>query len=686
MTLTTSIQSGPTLTKTEPTPPKTSYHDDSKIHHNFSQQGSASEKKLHEYTLEIVENCFTSLSIEDFLGSLPEAFQAEIQEIKKHCTSDKNLIRILNGEGPFYNRLIILLIKIDCIISQKKGLFEEKINLEKKFNLYLTDGKINLKDKLGHQLNHLNNDWLADPVDWHHFSDDYLNREIQIARDDFFPRWMEDVTIGKKTISSITFEYWELRHSVRNRCRKKLEDQRIQSFDPDLYQCLLEMRRIKMEAEKSTEIPSQLSLSKLQIAAIDQRLCFADIKANKIRGFQDYYWMTGAIKDKQTPSAPRKARKKSPPIEQALPTQHTTLSNHIVKTLSPEADLDPRTEGSRRSSRKHKPNARYTSEDEAPITKKLKASSELEKTRIPKLVSSLKDFLECEIEISKDEVPLADEVTSHKMVIILSALDQLSRLHNACKLQFERPELIYGSERSSDAFTNTYESIFEDQEEEVSESDYQHLVASIPKHQVFKPEKEKQPIPTETIDQTQYQAKLDIAKTNLKDLITEARRLLFSTEALNLTLSRPDDVQGWQSLETLINFPLYSLDLSLGFKMMPDYDKEELLSKRSQLFTRIREEIEYCEDKLEVWDDTHAQKILNSHWEELMTIQSQLYALKDWALMALPAPITRTDEVQIIEEEIRKNIRVLSYLTSLSLRLRTERHQELFEKLSEAIS
>ncbi|WBA83153.1 hypothetical protein [Endozoicomonas sp. GU-1] len=244
----------------------------------------------------------SKFSVEAFLTDLPEALKVELNTIQRFCTLNNNLTEILNGHGIFYNRLIILLKKIDLTMTENGFSDQQKTKVEKKINLLLTDGKLNLLSDIGREINHLEEyydtgSWLPAPEDITFFDQDVKNCNAQHRSGDFCPEWMKKTEIDPDIpASKATLGYWNFRHSSKNTKRTKLTDLIVSKMDPGLFRFMCKLRKLKAALHNpAVGTPcSPPGLTRFHIDAIVARFEYADKVANRQAktnpAFKLYFW------------------------------------------------------------------------------------------------------------------------------------------------------------------------------------------------------------------------------------------------------------------------------------------------------------------------------------------------------------------------------------------------------------
>ena len=424
-------------------------------------------------TIENIQST-SKLLVEDFLTHLPEALKLELKSIQRYCTLNDNLVEILNGHGIFYNRLIILLKKIDLIMAENGLSDKHKTRVEEEINLLLTDGKLNLVSDIGRELNHLEEyydtgSWLPNPEDIPFFDQDDENHDAQHHSGDFCPEWMKKTEIDPVIpTSKAMLAYWNFRHSKKNVFRKQLTDSIINNVDHGLFRYICELRKLKaaLHSPDIGTLCSPSSLTRFHIDAIAARFDYADAVANSEAktnpDYKAYYW------DNQSPCAQeQESMQQSDTAEAAGQTLNGITKNSPTAFTSDFVEEESnkpihQTKVSLAKKRRSNPKYQKTTDNDqlviSPKKRKKKSTfsssstdnkfSRMDKenlfkeTGIPGFEKIIKSVLE---EKEKKLVPDPTSATLEESVEasyhreraeVIAAQDELSRLYDACRQHF----------------------------------------------------------------------------------------------------------------------------------------------------------------------------------------------------------------------------------------------------------
>ncbi|MFK0573473.1 hypothetical protein [Endozoicomonas sp.] len=164
-----------------------------KAAHTPTDQTKPSDKSLFDHSPQKITPVFSNLTTFTLNTELPPDLQLKLNGIKEDCTSDEEIVEILNGHGTLYNRLIIFLIKFNKFIIKERYTPQKIKKIESAINVLLTKGKVNLTEALGRDLNHLEDnylkgDWRPSKEDLLFFKKDSQNKKRQLDIGEFHPK------------------------------------------------------------------------------------------------------------------------------------------------------------------------------------------------------------------------------------------------------------------------------------------------------------------------------------------------------------------------------------------------------------------------------------------------------------------------------------------------------------------
>ncbi len=179
----------------------------------------------------------------------------------KYFDNNENRKQFLDGKPPGYNRLILLLIKLDTL--ERKNAFgsERMTQIKQWLDISLNGCPFDWRC-VPPVLNHMDKGDVL-PEDQHFFVVDKDNAKIQKKTDgDFVPFWMKDFVWQERSLHSATKEYWNARNA--NNGRVTMEN--LQKADPELCQWLGLFQNFQPGS----------GLSDLQVQVVRERLSYAD--------------------------------------------------------------------------------------------------------------------------------------------------------------------------------------------------------------------------------------------------------------------------------------------------------------------------------------------------------------------------------------------------------------------------
>ncbi|WP_257283831.1 hypothetical protein [Endozoicomonas sp. SESOKO1] len=586
-------------------------------------------KKHHNHNKSIAEL---------YLNNLPKNLKYELKKIQKHCTINNNIVKILNGQGVFYNRLIVFLKNIDHNMTENGFSDRDRIKVEKTINLILTGGKFDLLNDIGRELNHIEQSyqsgyWIPSPENSSLFDQDHENRDAQNYSGDFCPKWMKEAEIIPDIpASTATLAYWNFRHSEINIDRGQLNDNLINDKDPVLYRWICELRKLKTAFHNpDTDAPSSpLNLTRFHIEAIAARLDYADKIANaeaKINSDYMYYRWYG-----DTPCPQKWIKQKHNPKDQEL------------------ADNDEVVIPPRRSKRK---STSLSSSVDSKLSRMDKGNL-FKKTGIPELEEVIKSVLEEEeqrlVPGSGFTIILEDnsETSYHKRrAEVIAAQDELSRLYDACRRH-----------------CGIQKSCFKD-----------------------------------NISNSGSKPKFSDAQNALIILIEKARELSLKSAMKSKKMQgHPEDVgdaPAWQPLTSVLKFPMPFLTRLFAIKGNT-YSGTTVKERVPVLVKEIQNTIRKYRYKSDVWSPDIAREALSPSIQKVREFQIFLAEKLNDCERKQQDPFISShhtkDDIRTAEEQ-RKQIRealektaiALASLEAFSAYLKSDKHQELYKHLLKAV-
>ena len=190
----------------------------------------------------------------------------ELIQYQQYFTEPANQAAFLNGDGPYYNPLIIARLRLQAINETESLTDEQKLDIEQWQDIALQNCPLPWRT-LPLKLNHLNKEWGPSPQAAHFIKSDAENRVAQIDAGDFIPDWMQQKVLGIP-IGEATTQYWNLRNNHAQPGRTFLTMDRLKAKDPALYNWLALF--------KDARVWEEAGLSDRQVAVVNYRLSFAD--------------------------------------------------------------------------------------------------------------------------------------------------------------------------------------------------------------------------------------------------------------------------------------------------------------------------------------------------------------------------------------------------------------------------
>ncbi|WP_422467681.1 hypothetical protein [Endozoicomonas sp. ALC013] len=667
----------------------------------------------------------SKFSVEAFLTDLPEALKVELNTIQRFCTLNNNLTEILNGHGIFYNRLIILLKKIDLTMTENGFSNKQKTKVEKKINLLLTDGKLNLLSDIGREINHLEEyydtgSWLPAPEDITFFDQDGENCAAQHRSGDFCPEWMKKTEIDPDIpASKAMLGYWNFRHSSKNTKRTKLTDLIVSKMDPVLFRFMCKLRKLKAALHNpAVGTPcSPPGLTRFHIDAIVARFEYADKVANKQAktnpAFKLYFWdHQGPCTEEQEsmqPSETGEAARQT--LNRIVEDSPNTSTCHVVK----EEDNKPIQKTTGRSLRKRSSYPNYqeiVGDEQLASPKKRKKTSTfsssstankftrmdkenlLKETGIPafeKIIKSVLEEREKELIPDPTSAPLEESVGAsyHRdRAEVIAAQDELSRLYDACRQHFGINKSLYRLDTSIK-----------------SESIKPVIVrTNNPRVEVDIPEPNKPPYtdkPPTQMSAAERTPNFSEAQNAFINMIEKSKELslkpIIEPERLR---GHPEDFEyapNWQPLSTVLTFPMPFLTKLLAIE--GDTNPEatiKLKEKVPELFDDIKTIIRFYRHNSHVWCPDVARETLNPVIQKVRKVQhcfpQIINAFENRQQDLLKSSHRTTEDInsdenqlKMIQEALAKTAIVLSAFEDFSAHLKTEKQQELYQRLLETL-
>lgn len=647
-----------------PPSPATNYSTSEIIHINTKQEEikqylpetkrKYNRKAITEFKTIKKHNEHNKSIAELYLYNLPKNLKDELKKIQKHCATNNNIVKILNGHGVFYNRLIIFLKNIDHNMTENGFSDRDKIKVEKVINLILTGEKLNLLNDIGRELNHIEQSyqtgqWIPSPENSYLFDQDHENRDTQNYSGDFCPKWMKEAEIIPDIpASTATLAYWNFRHSEINIDKGRLNDNLINDKDPVLYRWICELRKLKIAIHNpDTDAPSSpLNLTRFHIEAIAARLDYADKIANaeaKINSDYMYYRWYGEI-----PCPQKWIKQKHKQQSGTGPVAEQTLGG--ITKYQELADNDEMVIPPRRGKRK---STSLSSSVDSKLSRMDKENL-FKITGIPELEEVIKSVLEEEeqrlVPGSGFTIILEDnsETSYHKKrAEVIAAQDELSRLYDACRRH-----------------CGIQKSCFKD-----------------------------------NISNSGSKPKFSDAQNALLIMIEKARELSLKPAMKSKKLQgHPEDVgdaPAWQPLTSVLKFPMPFLTRLFAIKGNT-YSGATIKERVPVLVKEIQNTIRKYRYKSDVWSPDVAREALSPSIQKVREFQLFLAEkLNDCERIQQDPFISshhtkddiRTAEGQRkqIREALEKTAIALASLEAFSAYLKSDKHQELFKRLLKAV-
>ncbi|WP_257296523.1 hypothetical protein [Endozoicomonas sp. YOMI1] len=677
----------------------------------------------------------SKLPVEAFLTHLPEALQLELNTLKKYCSFNDNLVEILNGNGVFYNRLIILLKKIDRIMAQNGFSDRHKIKVEKTISQLLTGGKLDLVNDIGRELNHLeeyyqSGSWLPNPEDRSLFDQDDENPDAQYDLGDFFPRWMKETEIIPDILTSTaTLAYWNFRHSQKNNDKGRLSDNLIRHKDKRLFDCIRKLRELKAafhNPDNSTS-SSPSSLTKFHIDAIASRFDYADKVANAEAetnsDYRTYYW------DDQSPCTQKQKKQGSKQRSDTVQAAEQTL-NGIAKysptsstsSFVEEESNKPINQTTDCSARIRRPNPKYqkSSDNVQMVTEPKKGKKKrkrkrkctfvsstldnkfsrmekeklLKETGIPELETTIKSVLEEKEQKLVTDPKLTtlegcDKTSYHQeRAEVIAAQDELSRLYDACRQHFGIRKSSFNGDMSTKSVS------IKSEQNKIKESRKLNI-----------PEPSKPPY----IDKpTTYMSTSD-RKPNFSEAQNALITMLEKSRELSLKPAmEPEKLRGhsqdfgyaptWQPLSTVLKFPMPFLTKLFTIEGNENPKATiKIKEKVPELVKDIKMIINLYRHNSTVWCPDVARETLNPVIQKVREVQlcfpEIINAFKNKQHDLSKSNHHTTEDINRAEDQLKelqkalaKTAIVLSSLEDFSAYLKSEKQQELYNRLLKAMA
>ena len=639
-------------------------------------------KKIEKY-----QSASKSLAA-SFIAHLPDDLQLELGTIKIYCIYNEKLVEILNGHGVLYNRLIILLNKIDYIMTQNDFSDKQKIEVEETLNLLLTGGQLDLVNDIGRVLNHIEESyhsgkWSPGAEDRHLFDQDHENRDAQNYSGDFYPKWMKETAIVPGIpVSAATLAYWNFRHSQKNDDRWQLSDTLIKDKDPGLFHWIHKLRELKA-AFHTPDIAapsSPSSLTGFHIEAIAARLDYADKIANEY--FKSYNW-----NDPGPCTQKRRKQKNKQPFHQASGWS-AKRRRHNPKYQKSAADdkvvISP-------AKRNRKNTSLYSTADNG--FSRMDKENLLKETGIPELEKIIKSVLEEEEQKSVPVTTLEDfgEESYHiKRAEIIEAQDELSRLYDACRHHC-------GIGKSSSKGSNIEKSVSIKSEQRKNKKN------SLDKKDIPEPNKPPYNDKSTTNNMSISDRKPDFseAQNAFINLIEKSRELSLQPavepEKLRSHLEDFGYAPAWQPLSTVLKLPMPFLKKL--FKIEGKKNPESIIKIKERVPKLVQDTkkiISIYRYNSTVWCPDIARETLNPVIQKVREVQlcfSEIIAFQRKQEDLFKSSHHTKEDIKRNEEQLKntqealaKTAIVLTSLEDFSAYLKSEKHQELYERLLKAMA
>ena len=656
-------------------------------------------------------------STELFITNLPEALRNELTFIQNHCIFNDKLVEILNGHGIFYNRLIILLIKIDHIMAEKGFSDKQKLEVEDTVNRLLTGGKFNLVRDIGRELNHIEDcyqskSWFPNPEDRSLFDQDHESCVMQQESGDFCPKWMKETEIIPGIpASEATLAYWNFRHSEENDDRGRLSDTLIKKKDPGLFHWILELRKLKTAflTPDIDALSSSSSLTKFHVGAITARFNHSDEAANsEAKTNSDYRTYCWDVQSSNTQN--RRKRKGKQRSDTDHTTEKTLKENARFSPASSTSSFEeedkstyPQTSTSDRPKRMRRPNPKYqdftptadmSSRKSTPslpdaykkISRK-ESEDLLKETGIPELEITIGSVLEKERQRLVEHLDITtfrkNEYSYRwELVDVMSAQDELSRLYEACRRHLGSYKSSYTGKMNEDPIDIPKEQ--------------KKIDASLKADKIFECEKSltRDEAPKITMRFSDREQELLKARNALITLLDRAEDLSSKPAKIQVPIEEDDDAPAWESLEAVIRSPMTSLKkvLEHGNSHLSDVEMQEISPTLEEDTKELIRKYRYRAD---VWDPADARDHIQGKINKLKKLQSIFLKARN-SILNTKQNLKKTDykkednqkinrQLDNIQTVLRNTAIVLILLQDFSSHLKSERHRELYDRLSKAL-
>ncbi|MBO9496143.1 hypothetical protein J7438_18950 [Thalassotalea sp. G20_0] len=670
----------------------------------------------------------STFSVEEFLTNLPEALKVELNSIQRYCTLNNNLTKILNGHGIFYNRLIILLKRIDLIMTENGFSDKHKTKVEEKINQLLTEGKLNLLSDIGRELNHLEEyydtgSWLPAPEDIPFFDQDDKNCNAQHQSGDFCPEWMKKTEIDPKIpASKAMLAYWNFRHSFKNAKRNQLTDLIVSKLDPELFRFICKLRKLKAALHNpAIGTPSSPpGLTRFHIDAIAARFDYADTVANRQAktnpAYKLYFW------DNQSPcTEEQESMQQSETGEAAGQTLNgivedspdASTCNFVEEGNKPIHQTTDRSLRKRRSypnyqeifddqlailpkkrKKKKKKKSTFSSSSTANKFPRMDKENLLKETGIPafeKIIKSVLEQREKELIPDPTSAPLEESVEAsyHRdRAEVIAAQDELSRLYDACRQHFGINKSLYRFDTVKKSVSITPK---EDRTNDRPGEVY------IPKPNK-PPYTDKPPTHMSTAErkpdfseaQNAFITMIEKSKELSLKPIIEPERLRGHSEDFGYAPTR-------QPLSTVLKLPMPFLTKFFAIEGNTNPEATIKLKERvPELIEEIKMIIRLYRHNSNVWCPDDAREMLNPVIQKVREVQhcfpQIIHAFENRQQDLLKSSHHTTEDInsaenqlEKIQEALAKTAIVLSSLEDFSAHLKTEKQQELYQRLVNTI-
>ncbi|MGO0306359.1 hypothetical protein ACTL6P_07050 [Endozoicomonas acroporae] len=671
----------------------------------------------------------SKFSVEAFLTDLPEALKVELNTIQRYCTLNNNLTEILNGHGIFYNRLIILLKKIDLIMTETGFSDKHKTKVEEKINLLLTDGKLNLLSDIGREINHLEEyydtgNWLPAPEDITFFDQDDKNCNAQHRSGDFCPEWTKKTEIDPDIpASKAMLGYWNFRHSSKNTKRTKLTDLIVSKIDPGLFRFMCKLRKLKAALHNpSIGTPcSPPGLTRFHIDAIVARFDYADTVANRQAetnpDFKLYFWdnQSPCTEEQESMQPSETGEAAGQTLNRIVEDSPNTSTCNVVK----EEDNKPIHQTTARPVRKRRPQPKYqesADNDQLVISpkkskkkKKSTCSSSstankftrmdkenlLKETGIPafeKIIKSVLEQREKELIPDPTSAPLEESVEGsyHRdRAEVIAAQDELSRLYDACRQHFGINKSLYRFDTSKKS--EPIKPVIDRKNNRLGKAD-------IPKPNK-PPYTDKPPTHMSAAERTPDFSEAQNAFINMIEKSKElSLKAIMEPEKLRGHSEDFGYAPNWQPLSTVLTFPMPFLTKFLAIEGNTNPEATiKLQEKVPELIKDIKTIIRFYRHNSYVWCPDVARETLNPVIQKVRKVQhcfpQIINAFENRQQDLLKSSHHTTEDInsdenqlKMIQEALAKTATVLSSLEDFSAHLKTEKQQELYQRLVKTLT